>query len=171
MRKYKMNVYTMRSGDGFDYVAEYPALKGVAGVGTNEFEAIKDLLVNAEINISALEAAGLPIPEEDLLQRTEYSGKLSVRLSSNMHRRLAELSEQEGVSINQCIVEAVSMYVSKTTLESKVEKMIDEINLFTTVNVMKGDYTKNKSHSFAFSSHQKLKEVFEQKTFRELKHA
>ena len=171
MSKYKMIVYTMKSGDSFDYVAEYPALKGVAGVGTNEFEAISDLLANSEVNIAALKDAGLPIPEEDQLQRTEYSGKLSVRFSSSLHRRLAEVSEHEGVSINQCIVEAVSMYVTNTTFESKVEKKIDDLYLITSFGPLKSNYIQNNLQIFDFSSHRKYKEIFEQKPIRELKHA
>ncbi len=119
--KYKMIVYTIKSGKGFDYIAEYPALKGVSGVGTSEFEAISDLIANAEVNIAALKEAGLPIPEEDSYIKTEYSGKLSLRLSSSLHKKIAELSEQEGVSINQCIVEAVAEAVAKVKVGQKVE--------------------------------------------------
>ncbi len=113
MNKYKMIVYTMKQGDSEEYVAEYPALKGVAGVGSSPFEAIENLMESAEVNVAALIEAGLLVPESDSQTRNEYSGKLSVRLSSKLHRMVAELSKQEGVSINQCIVEAVSMYVGK----------------------------------------------------------
>lgn len=116
-----MIMYTMKSGDGFDYIAEYPALKGVSGVGTNEFEAISDLIANAEVNITALKDAGLPIPEEDSFLKADYSGKLSLRMSSSLHRNITELSELEGVSINQFIVEAVAIAVGKNITEQKVE--------------------------------------------------
>lgn len=126
MNKYKMIIYTMNDGDSVDYVAEYPSLKGVVGVGSNEFEAITNLIESAEVNIAALAEAGLPIPEDDSLVRNEYSGKLSVRLSSSLHRKISELSERENVSINQCIVEAISMYVANQILGNKICEKLDE---------------------------------------------
>ncbi|MGB7595373.1 MAG: type II toxin-antitoxin system HicB family antitoxin [Erysipelotrichaceae bacterium] len=126
MNLYKMIIYAVESGDGFDYVAEYPALKGVVGVGANETEAMLKLRENAEINIQALKEAGLPIPESDLVEKAHYSGKLSVRLSSGLHRRIAQLSIEEGVSINQCIVEAVSMYVAEKNSEHWIDEKITQ---------------------------------------------
>lgn len=120
MNKYKMIVYTMKSSGTEEYVAEYPALKGVVGVGKDAIEAITHLMESAEVNLAALAEAGLPVPESDSLVRNKYSGKLSVRLSSKLHRMVAELSQNEGVSINQCIVEAVSMYVGKANLGNNI---------------------------------------------------
>jgi len=112
MNNYKLIVYTMESGNSIDYIAEYPSLRGVVGIGNNEVEAINSLKINAEANIKALKEIGLPIPESDSLIKNDYSGKLSLRLSSSLHKRLAEVSLMEGVSINQCVVEAVAMYVT-----------------------------------------------------------
>jgi len=117
MNNYKLIVYTMESGDTVDFIAEYPALRGVAGIGSTEAEAISNLKINAEANIKALNEVGLPIPESDALIKNDYSGKLSLRLSSSLHRRLAEVSLLEGVSINQCVVEAVAMYVTGRHVE------------------------------------------------------
>jgi predicted RNase H-like HicB family nuclease len=119
LNKYKMIIYAMESGDGLDYIAEYPVLKGVVGVGKEESEAMTNLQINAKINIQALKEAGLPIPESDIVARNDYSGKLSVRLSRSLHEKIADLSAREGVSINHCIVEAVAMYVTERSLEKK----------------------------------------------------
>lgn len=120
MANYKMVVYAMKSEAGIEFVAEYPALKGVSGTGKSEVDAISDLLINAEVNLKARVEAGLSIPEEDLLERTDYSGKLSLRLSTGLHQKVAELSVREGVSINHMIVEAVSMYVAGKSIENVI---------------------------------------------------
>lgn len=126
MNNYKLIVYTMESGDTVDYIAEYPALRGFAGIGSTEVEAINNLKINAEANINALKEIGLPIPESDALIKNEYSGKLSLRLSSSLHRRLAEVSLLEGVSINQCVVEAVAMYVTGSHIENKIVDILEK---------------------------------------------
>ena len=113
---YKMIVYAIETEGGIEHVAEFPALRGVSGVGNNQIEAINDLYVNAQINIEALHEAGLPIPTEDVIDNYDYSGKLSARLTKSLHRKLAELAVKEGVSINQCIVEAVATYVDRKSV-------------------------------------------------------
>ncbi len=119
----------MKSGDNEEYIAEYPTLKGVVGIGPSALAAVAHLEESAEVNLKALFEAGLPVPESDSLVRNEYSGKLSVRLSRGLHKLVADLSEKEGVSINQCIVEAVSMYVGKKSLENN-------LNSSTSVNTI-----------------------------------
>ena len=171
MRKYKMIVYTMLSGDTVDYIAEYPALKGVSGVGSNPMEAITSLVEAAEINIAALIEAGLPVPEEDSLVKNQYSGKLSVRLSSTLHQKVAELAETEGVSINHCITEAVSMYVSSKLIESRIEDKIEEIYFYTALLNLKEPYSIGISNKIIAKSSRKLRESFGPKTSGELKYA
>jgi predicted RNase H-like HicB family nuclease len=127
VNKYKMIIYAMETGEGLDYIAEYPALKGVVGIGLSEAEALVNLQVNAQINVQALKEAGLPIPDSDITEKNEYSGKLSVRLSSRLHRSIAELSSSEGVSINHCIVEAVSMYITERNYDSNIIGRIEEL--------------------------------------------
>lgn len=128
MLNYKMSVYALESELGLEYVAEYPALKGVAGTGSTVSEAIEDLSINAEENIKLLLEVGLPVPVSDIVVDLEdYSGKLSVRLSKNMHRMLSEFSESQGVSINQCIVEAISSYVSEKKVEYRVKEHLKSV--------------------------------------------
>ncbi|BDI19664.1 hypothetical protein ANSO36C_54660 [Nostoc cf. commune SO-36] len=46
----------------------------------------------------------IPLPSSN----DSYSGKLLVRIPKSLHRRLAETSEREGVSLNQYIVSLLS---------------------------------------------------------------
>jgi len=80
MKNYKMIIYGIEAQEGIQYVAEYPALKGVSGTGIDPEHAMRDLEINSTVNLEALREANLPIPESDLLIQTKYSGKLSVTL-------------------------------------------------------------------------------------------
>ncbi|NTW96612.1 MAG: hypothetical protein HGB31_08345 [Erysipelotrichaceae bacterium] len=79
---YKMIVYTIESNNGLEYIAEYPKLKGVSGVGKDENEAIHYLITNAKINITALRKAGLPVPESDM--QTTEEGTLLITTNDNL---------------------------------------------------------------------------------------
>lgn len=56
---------------------------------------------------------GNPIPEPRAEE--EYSGKFVVRVSKSLHRKLAELAEQDGVSLNQWINTALAEAVGKAS--------------------------------------------------------
>ncbi len=44
----------------------------------------------------------------------EYSGKFNLRLPRSLHRRLAELAERDGVSLNQLVVSLLAERSSRT---------------------------------------------------------
>jgi antitoxin HicB len=50
------------------------------------------------------------------LPRTErqYSGKFNVRVPKNLHRKLDQLAERDGVSLNQFLVSTLSRAVGQT---------------------------------------------------------
>lgn len=127
MINYKMIIYKMENEEGFDVIAEYPALKGVVGIGSNEIEAIENLFDSAASNLEALKEAGLPIPDEDAYVLDDYSGKLSLRLSKGLHRKVATVSSEQGVSINQFLVEAVTYYVGNQLTDQSLNQKIDDL--------------------------------------------
>ena len=45
----------------------------------------------------------------------EYSGKFNLRLPRSLHRRLAELADREGVSLNQCVVSLLAERSNRTS--------------------------------------------------------
>jgi predicted RNase H-like HicB family nuclease len=122
MKNYKMIIYGIEAQEGIQYVAEYPALKGVSGTGIDPEHAMRDLEINSTVNLEALREANLPIPESDLLIQTKYSGKLSLRLSKRLHAQVARAADVEGVSINQYIVEAVAQAVGQKNSSSGAKR-------------------------------------------------
>lgn len=61
---YKMEIYTINTEDGKEYVAHFPALKELAGGGQSQAEALECLLENAKEYMQWLVEDGYPIPKE-----------------------------------------------------------------------------------------------------------
>lgn len=57
--------------------------------------------------------SGTPIPEPRAEE--EYSGKFVVRVPKSLHRKLAEIAERDGVSLNQWINTALAEAIGKVT--------------------------------------------------------
>jgi predicted RNase H-like HicB family nuclease len=84
------------------YVIVFPDLPGcmtqvetAAAIGPAADEA-RRLWITTEYE------AGEDIPSPSYPE--QYSGKFHLRLPRSLHRRLAELAERDGVSLNQCVV-------------------------------------------------------------------
>ena len=81
------------------YVVSFPELKGCLTSG----ETIESAIANAreakrEWILAALEEGySIPAPERD----EDYSGQFKLRIPKSLHRRLAEQSRREGISMNQ----------------------------------------------------------------------
>jgi len=79
-------------------VTEFPSL---AAHGKTQEKAIEELRQVVSIVIEDLisNRETVPLP----IGKRKFSGKLNVRMSSELHRRLAVESEQQGVSLNALI--------------------------------------------------------------------
>ena len=101
---YKMEIFPDPDEGGF--VADYPDLPGCLTIG----ETIEDVIRNAEDAkrewISAAIEDGIDIAEPVNLD--EYSGQFKLRIPKSLHRKLAERSREEGVSMNQYCVYLLS---------------------------------------------------------------
>ena len=101
---YKMEIIPDPDEGGF--VADYPDLPGCLTIG----ETIEDVIRNAEDAkrewISAAIEDGIDIAEPVNLD--EYSGQFKLRIPKSLHRKLAERSREEGVSMNQYCVYLLS---------------------------------------------------------------
>jgi predicted HicB family RNase H-like nuclease len=84
-------------------VTLYPDLEGGC---LTQGESLEETMANInearELWIETAYEAGdeIPLPSVD----ANYSGKLLLRMPKSLHRRLAEVAEQENVSLNQYIV-------------------------------------------------------------------
>jgi antitoxin HicB len=82
------------------YEASVPAL-GAHGFGRSEAAALAELHKVVSRRLKLCEELGEPAPDP---VPEVYSGNLRLRLPRGLHKRLAELAEEEGMSLNMLIV-------------------------------------------------------------------
>jgi len=121
---YRIEVYGIETDEGREYVAHFPALKGVAGGGISQKEAIESLLENAEYHLTFMKSKGYKIPKEDLFDEPkEYSGRFSVRTTSMVHEYLSRVSAEQGISINAYINNLFHLDMGGTLMLQKAEEL------------------------------------------------
>lgn len=97
--EYSYTVAWSEEDDAFiGRVVEFPSL---AAHGSTQEKALREIRSVVRYVIEDLAAEKEPIPEP--LGRRSYSGKLNVRMSRELHRRLALESSVQGISLNTLI--------------------------------------------------------------------
>lgn len=79
-------------------VSEFPSL---AAHGKTQEKALREIRGVVEFVLEDHEAGKEPIPEP--FGKRQFSGKLNLRMSKELHRRLALESTTQGVSLNSLI--------------------------------------------------------------------
>lgn len=117
-------VVTFEENDGKKYFRasfkEFPDMIG--GIGNTVEAAIAAAYEMLDAEIDFREEMGLPVPSPTVVALSEDpSGRVTVRMSKTLHRRLIAAAEEEGVSlnslINEAIVDRLSCQKSMTLLE------------------------------------------------------
>ena len=83
--------------------AEFPSLSWLA---PDRLEALGGLHARGREGGDGLETEGAEIPQP--LAERQFSGKLNLRLGSDLHRRVALAAAEAGLSINSYLVRLVS---------------------------------------------------------------
>jgi len=111
-RRVDVSHYTYRvtwSGEDQEFVAscvEFPSLSWLSG---SQHEALDGIERLVDAVLLDLESEGQEPPTP--LSERDYSGKFQVRISSNLHRRLATRAAEDGVSLNRYIEEHLAASV------------------------------------------------------------
>ena len=143
---YHFNVYQIETTEGPQWCVEYPDVRAVVGGGDTPEEAIAEAKDNLNAYIEYLLEEGLELPIASKYE-SEYSGKVTLRMSYNLHRKVSELSELEGVSINSYINEAL------------MEKTQNDINSRSVVQIISESASKIKNriiNSLLFSDNYEI---------------
>lgn len=85
-------------------VAEFPSLSWLAG---SQLEALQGLEALVAEVLADLETEGEELPQP--LAERPFSGKLNLRLGSDLHRQVALRAAELGLSINTYLVRKVSI--------------------------------------------------------------
>jgi len=93
------------------YVAEVPELPGCITQGDTWEEVIKMIEDAKRAWIETALQRGKEIPEPKIERK--FSGRFVIRVSKSLHRRLSELAEKEGVSLNTLVVQLLTEGVTR----------------------------------------------------------
>ncbi len=107
MIRYPFKVYQTEHEGHVFWIAKSICLKGCVGQGDRQEDAIKELTENEKAWLETAEEAGIPIPEIPVERYEEYRGKMTLRLAPYVHMQAAQMAQQEGISLNQYINNAV----------------------------------------------------------------
>jgi predicted RNase H-like HicB family nuclease len=99
-----------------EFVGTVPLLPGCVADGATLAEAATNLQVALEAWILARIESNLPVPEPQV----EFSGRWVVRTTGRLHRKIAQLAQQENVSMNQLVNNILSEAVGSRALMAEV---------------------------------------------------
>ena len=123
---YPYVAYTLDTDDGKQWCVEFIDIPGVVGGGKIPDEAVREAFDNLRIHLDFLKENGYIIPEPSELGDS-YSGRFALSISKSMHRRIALLARQEGISINAYLNEAIAEKVSRDECLKCVKSEIQEM--------------------------------------------
>ncbi len=119
----------MRRDEDGDVIASIAELEGCVAHGKNPADALAELASMKKLWIESCLADGKPVPlpaEED---DTLPSGKWLQRVPRSLHKRLTDLAQREGVSLNQYVVsilaEAVGAHAAPAPAVISKQSQID----------------------------------------------
>ena len=104
------------------YSAEIKELPGLIVYGETVAEVMEDIETAKEEWIEVNLELGRRIPEPRP-KKSEYSGRLTLRLPKSLHKEVAELSEDEGVSVNQCVVQLINSGLRENSFQEILDKV------------------------------------------------
>ena len=104
---YPFRVFLQEENQNQYWVAKSTCLKGCIGQGNTANEAIKELEDNELEWIEAAKIAGIDVPKIPVMNSSQYSGKLTLRIAPMEHYLAAENARNENISLNQYIVDAI----------------------------------------------------------------
>ncbi len=123
MNDYKILLYQIDTDDGPEWIAEYPELKYCSGGGKTQIEALQMAEEEKRFYLEALKNIGEEAPVPNKFHN--YSGKFSVRVSKSLHAKAVVAAQEEGLSLNALVSEALAEKVYNNDGISSVKKLSD----------------------------------------------
>lgn len=96
-----------RESEGGGYFVTHPDLDGCMAEGATLEEAVANLADSRELWIEARLEGGYSVPEPP---SEEYSGRISLRMTPELHGRLARIAERRAVSLNLLLNSVLALY-------------------------------------------------------------
>ena len=78
--------------------AEFPSLSWLAKTPEAALKGIGKVVADV---VADMQARGEPVPEPEPMAEKHYSGEFRVRIPPQLHRNLAMMAAEQGVSLNR----------------------------------------------------------------------
>lgn len=106
VNQYRVVLYPIKGleGEKEEWGAEVPELPGCVGGGETEEEALAMVrdAIKPWIEVAVERGKKISAPKE--YEKTEFSGKFTLRLPKGLHKVLSFRAEDEGLSLNQYLL-------------------------------------------------------------------
>ena len=160
-KDYRFEVFTDFSSGNKEYVVCYFDFPNVIGVGDTIEEAIEEAEGNLKYYLEYCKEKGIFIPEPSVRTTNNFSGKITLRMSKSLHKKVDEEAKKEGISINSFVCEAISHYVGgKTVLDGVTNGVIDGLTMVASEYLGKVYEAKNNDGYFEkFNKTSRNKEI------------
>ena len=119
--RYRMEILEEEDGGYFIKIPDLPGCMTFC----DEFDQINKTIEDAKkawLEMSIEGNLEIPEPKKD----REFSGKFLLRLPKSLHRKLSDQAEEEGVSLNQHILNLLSGKYSATKIIKEVKNIITD---------------------------------------------
>ena len=125
---YRFKAFQIETTEGWEWGVKFIDVPNVVGGGDTVEEAYYEALENLHVYFDYLKEEGKPIPQPTKEPENEnYSGKFVLRLSKSNHKKLAELAEEENVSINAIVNEIVTEGIANRANKRAVKQLINDL--------------------------------------------
>jgi len=121
--KYSLTV--VWSEDDASYIATNPLFPGLMAFGDTKEAAVKEGEIALEGILTVLKSERVSVPEPDVLEN--FSGQFTLRVPKSLHRKLSNAAVREGVSLNQHILNVLSLHQGGADIAASVVQQINNV--------------------------------------------
>ena len=107
---YEFKMYQAQVEDHVFWIAESKILNGCVAQGDTPGEAYSGLEEAEQAWLETAHELNWEIPTPTVHQLKLYSGKVALRISPIVHKEAAQAAEEQGISLNQYIGDAIIAY-------------------------------------------------------------
>ena len=127
--RYSVRIKTSDIGNGErEVVAQYDQFPTIIGVGDTQEEALAEAKIFLEEYLDYCKEEGIEVPEPELSEWKEnFSGKITIRLPKSLHRDLFLYAENDGMSLNSIVNDALRMYLTTKSVLKVTNEAIKSI--------------------------------------------
>ena len=114
---------SLRRDQAGDVIARIEELPGCVSHGKDEAEALQNLESMRRLWLEDALAAGEEVPEPCEAEPLP-SGKWLQRVPRSLHQKLTKMARQQGVSLNQLVLEILAESCGTRTAEARLEQVL-----------------------------------------------